>query len=170
MSDTMKLDLQDILRALPHRPPMLLLDSVSLLEPPLRIEAAKALHAGDPWFAGHFPGHPIFPGVLVVEALAQAGAVLAAYSLPTGLHDHVPYLVSIEQARVRRPVHPGQTLQLHVTRERAWGRFWSLRGEACVDGEAVASASLLAALVPRPPAPAPQVRPATATEAAHAGA
>ena len=170
MTPATTLSLDDILHALPHRPPMLLLDSVSLLEPPLRIEAARTLRPEDPWFAGHFPGHPVMPGVLIVEALAQAGAVLAAHSVAADMDRHLPYLVSIDQVRLRRPVLPGHTLHLCVWRERAWGRFWSLRGEARVGGELVASASLMAALLPRPePAPAlPQAQPAT--EAAHAGA
>lgn len=157
------LNLDDILRVLPHRPPMVLLDSVSLLEPPRHIEAARTLRPEDPWFAGHFPGHPVMPGVLIVEALAQAGAVLAAYSVTADMAQHLPYLVSIDQARVRKPVLPGQTLQLSVRRERAWGRFWSLRGEARVAGELVASAVLLAALLPRS-------EPQPALEAEHAGA
>jgi len=145
----MKLGLQDILQAIPHRPPMLLLDSVPLLEPSVRIVAQKALRHDDPWFAGHFPGYPVFPGVLIIEAMAQAGAVLASYSLGDAMAHHIPVLVNVEQGRVRKPVHPGQTLELHVQRERAWGRFWHLQGQALVNGEVVATAGLLAALMPK---------------------
>jgi 3-hydroxyacyl-[acyl-carrier-protein] dehydratase len=145
----MKLGLQEILRALPHRPPMLLLDSVQWLEPSVRIVAQKALRHDDPWFAGHFPAYPVLPGVLIIEALAQAGAVLAAYSMGEGTEDQIPLLANVEQARLRKPVHPGQTLELHVRRERAWGRFWHLHGQAIVDGEVVATAALMAALMPR---------------------
>ncbi len=148
----MELDLEAILRAVPHRPPILLLDHVSELEPSVRIVATKLLHADDPWFAGHFPGHPVFPAVLIVEALAQAGAVLAAHSADAGMAGHVPYLVNIEQARVRKPVYPEQRLVLRVSRGRVWGNFWRLTGEAHVAGELVASATLMAALVPRAPA------------------
>lgn len=145
----MKLGLQDILKAIPHRPPMLLLDSVPLLEPSVRIVAQKALRHDDPWFAGHFPGYPVFPGVLIIEAMAQAGAVLAAYSLDDAMAQHIPVLVNVDQGRVRKPVQPGQTLELHVRRERAWGQFWHLQGRALVNGEEVATAGLLAALVPK---------------------
>lgn len=167
----MKLGMRDILRALPHRPPMLLIDSVRLLEPSVRIEAAKTLRADDPWFVGHFPGHPVMPGVLIVEALAQAGAVLAAYSPNVEMESHLPYLISIDQARLYRPVRPGQTLELRVMRERAWGRFWCLSGEAGVDGEKVATTVLTAALLPNPTATASQTSSADAqlqtTDIAH---
>jgi 3-hydroxyacyl-[acyl-carrier-protein] dehydratase len=145
----MQLALDDILRAIPHRPPFLLLDRVHSMEPSAFIVATRLLRNDDPWFAGHFPGHPVFPGVLIVEALAQAGAVLAAHSDDADMARHVPYLVNIENARVIKPVRPGQQLELRVNRTRAWGTFWRLKGDAFVDGELVASASLMAALVPR---------------------
>jgi 3-hydroxyacyl-[acyl-carrier-protein] dehydratase len=150
----MQLGPSAILAAIPHRPPLLLLDHVRSLEPPTRIVAVKNLHADDPWFAGHFPGHPVFPCVLIVEALAQAGAVLAAYSGEADMSRQLPYLTNIDQARVRKPVYPGQQLELIVTRQRTWGAFWQLQGEARVDGEVVASARLTAALVSRPAPPA----------------
>ena len=139
LAPTLQLGMDDILRAIPHRAPLLLIDHVDSLVPSKSIVATRMLRADEPWFAGHFPGHPVFPGVLIVEALAQAGAVLAAHSDTVDMADHVPYLVNIENARVRKPVYPGQQLELRVKRVRAWGSFWRLQGEAFVNSDLVAT-------------------------------
>lgn len=146
----MTLDLPAILDLLPHRPPLLMLDRVTCLQPSRSVVAVKDLHHDDPWFSGHFPGRPVLPAVLLVEALAQAGAVLAACSPGAAAPQAraLPALVGIENARVRRQVLPGQRLELHTVLDRAWGRFWKLSGRAVVDGEEVGRATILAGFLP----------------------
>ncbi len=141
--------LADILATLPHRPPMLLVDEVRLLEPPRRIVALKLLPADDACFSGHFPGYPVMPGVLIVEAMAQAAGILGAVSMPRVRDQDAlrPYMLGIDKARFHRPVRPGAPLELHVTRSNGWGRFWRLRGHAFVADELVAEATLLAGLI-----------------------
>lgn len=143
----MQLSHAEILQALPHRAPMLLIDAVQLLEPPSRIVASKFLRRDEPCFAGHFPGHPIYPGVLIVEAIAQAAALLAIHSTDRSAQPQLPYLASVEQARFLKAAFPEQELELHVTRERAWGKFWRLQGEARIDGEPAATVALMATMV-----------------------
>lgn len=143
----MQLSHADILNVLPHRPPMLMIDSVVSLVPQMEATACKNISGNEPCLQGHFPGRPIFPGVLILEALAQTAAVLAAYSQEDGSGRRLPYLVGIDEARFRRPVHPGDQLELKVTRIRAWGVFWQLRGAAFVRGELASEAMVMATLV-----------------------
>jgi 3-hydroxyacyl-[acyl-carrier-protein] dehydratase len=113
------MDIRDILELLPHRYPMLLVDRVLELEPGKRILAIKNVTVNEPFFTGHFPHYPVMPGVLVVEALAQASAILASRTVNTKSDDKsIYYLVGIDEARFKRPVVPGDQLLLEATFER----------------------------------------------------
>jgi len=142
------LDIRQIERILPHRYPFLLVDRVDELGPD-RIVARKLVSRNEPQFNGHFPGHPVMPGVLIIEALAQAGALLAASVVSFDPAKQVIYFMAIDKARFRKPVVPGDVLSLEVTPLRKGGAIWKLRGEAKVDGALVAEAELIASIQPR---------------------
>jgi 3-hydroxyacyl-[acyl-carrier-protein] dehydratase len=103
----------------------------------------------EPFFAGHFPGHPVMPGVLILEALAQAAALLAKGSMIEEPGDKVTYLMAIDNARFRKPVFPGDRIELHVEVVKRKGAIWKEKGTAIVDGEVVAEAEFMAILVDR---------------------
>jgi 3-hydroxyacyl-[acyl-carrier-protein] dehydratase len=141
------LDVEAIQRLLPHRPPFLLVDRVVELEPFKRLVALKGVTMNEPFFTGHFPGKPVMPGVLILEALAQAAALLAIESLKTS--DKITYLMGIDEARFRKPVVPGDRLELEVVVTRQKGSVWKQRGTARVDGQIVAEAEFMAMLADR---------------------
>jgi 3-hydroxyacyl-[acyl-carrier-protein] dehydratase len=145
------LDVEAIQRLLPHRPPFLLVDRVVALEPGVRLVGWKSVTMNEPFFVGHFPGKPVMPGVLILEALAQACALLALKSLDVS--DKLTYLMSIDGARFRRPVVPGDRLELHVEVVRRKAAIWRQKGTAIVDGQVVAEAEFLAMLADREPEP-----------------
>jgi 3-hydroxyacyl-[acyl-carrier-protein] dehydratase len=142
------LDIRAIERILPHRYPFLLVDRVDEIGPD-RVIARKLVSRNEPHFNGHFPGHPVMPGVLIIEALAQAGALLAAHVVGFSPETHVIYFMAIDKARFRKPVVPGDVLILDVVPLRKGGAIWKLRGEAKVDGVLVAEAELMASVQPR---------------------
>ena len=139
------LDIRAIERILPHRYPFLLVDRVDELGPE-RIVARKLVTRNEPHFNGHFPGHPVMPGVLIIEAMAQAGALLAASLVSFDSAKQVIYFLGIDKARFRKPVTPGDLLVLEVVPLRKGGAIWKLRGEAKVDGVLVAEAELMATI------------------------
>ena len=141
------MDIDAIQRLLPHRPPFLLVDRVVAHDPGKRLVAWKGVTMNEPFFAGHFPGHPVMPGVLILEALAQAAALLAILALtPDQVRRKVTYLMAIDGARFRRPVTPGDRLELEVETRKQKGAGWKQRGTARVDGQVVAEAEYLAML------------------------
>ena len=141
------LDVEGIQRLLPHRPPFLLVDRVVAFEKDVSLTAIKCVTMNEPFFAGHFPGHPVMPGVLILEALAQAAALLACLSLPPEkLGNTVTYLMGIDGARFRRPVVPGDRLELKVVVTKKKGMVWKQTGQALVDGQVVAEADFMAML------------------------
>ena len=142
------LDIRAIERILPHRYPFLLVDRVDEIGAD-RIVARKLVSRNEPHFNGHFPGHPVMPGVLIIEALAQAGVLLAAETVGFDPSKQVIYFMAIDKARFRKPVIPGDLLVLEVVPLRKGGAIWKLRGEAKVDGAVVAEAELLASIQPR---------------------
>ncbi|HET6469831.1 MAG TPA: 3-hydroxyacyl-ACP dehydratase FabZ [Geminicoccaceae bacterium] len=144
------IDHRGILRMLPHRYPMLLVDRVVELEAQRRAVGIKNLTFNEPFFAGHFPGDPIMPGVLIVEALGQASAVLMVASLGAGADEpRSVYFMSIDEARFRRPVRPGDQLRLEVELLRSKLGVWKFRGRGVVDGQLAAEAVYSAKLVDR---------------------
>jgi 3-hydroxyacyl-[acyl-carrier-protein] dehydratase len=144
----MKFGTDDIKSLLPHREPFLLVDEVVEMEPRRRIVALKHVRASDPYFAGHFPGAPVMPGVLIVEALAQAGAILLLNEVPDR-NSKLVFFAGIDQARFRRPVFPGDSLRLEV-QVIAWrDTIGKMVGKAYVGEQLVAEASLLSKTVDR---------------------
>ena len=140
------LDIYDILKHLPHRYPFLLIDRVVEYEPGKTLVAIKNVTHNEPHFPGHFPNRPIMPGVLILEALAQATGILAFKTL-----DHIPdenslyYFVGIDNARFKQPVEPGDQLQLEVEYVKQMRGIWKFKGKALVDGKVVCSADLTCA-------------------------
>lgn len=148
------MDVTEISKLLPHRFPFLLVDRVVEFEPSEKLVAYKNVTANEEFFNGHFPGHPVMPGVLILEALAQACAILAYKSTDLDPNVSVVYLMGIDGAKFRKPVVPGDRLTLSVEVIRVKGSVWKQRGVATVDGLLVAEAEFLATLVKRSGAPA----------------
>jgi 3-hydroxyacyl-[acyl-carrier-protein] dehydratase len=146
MTDTGKMDIEAIMRQLPHRYPFLLVDRVLECIAGERIHALKNVTFNEPFFPGHFPHRPVMPGVMIIEALAQAAGILAfktAKVVPD--NDTRFYFVAIDNARFRKPVEPGDQLQLKVTLKRAFKGIWKFHCLAEVDGAEVASAEIMVA-------------------------
>lgn len=142
----MLMDIQEILNYLPHRYPFLLIDRVLELEVDHSIVAQKNVTINENFFVGHFPVKPVMPGVLIVEALAQAAAILAYHSRSgEEAKDALFYLGSIENARFKRIVIPGDQLRLEISVQRRRARVWKFGGVALVDGEVVCSAEMACA-------------------------
>jgi beta-hydroxyacyl-ACP dehydratase FabZ len=141
-------DTKAILAILPHRYPFLMVDSVIELEPMKRIVAIKQVTANEPYFQGHFPGMPVMPGVLQIEALAQAGAILALREFEDA-DSRIPLFSGIDKARFRRPVVPGDTLRLEVTAIRPGRRIQKMSGIASVDGQVTAETEILCIIADR---------------------
>ncbi len=144
-------DIQWIRSILPHRYPMLLVDRVTELVPGQRIVAVKNVTANEEVFLGHFPGNPVYPGVLVIEGMAQAGGILLLYGKSEEERRHkLTYFTAIDRARFRRPVIPGDQLRYEVTVVRLRSTAAKLEARALVNGTVAAQARLSTALVDRP--------------------
>lgn len=140
------LDIHEILKHLPHRFPFLLVDRVVSCEPGVSIHAYKNVSINEPFFVGHFPHHPVMPGVLIMEALAQAAGILSFKTMgEMPDDDSVFYFVGIDGARFKKPVMPGDQLHLHVKIERQMRGIWKYKAEARVDDQVVAEAELMCA-------------------------
>ena len=136
----------DIMKFLPHRYPFILVDRILELEPGKRVKALKNVTINEPFFQGHFPQSPIMPGVLIMEAMAQAGGVLVIESLPPEKHGSLVYFMGIDKARFRQPVVPGDQLILEIEMIKSRGKAAKLAGVATVDGKRVAEAEVLATI------------------------
>ena len=138
------MDIQAILKQLPHRYPFLLVDRVLELERNTRIKAIKNVTFNEPFFTGHFPGRPVMPGVLILEALAQAAGLLAFDAMgQVPDENNIYYFVGIDSARFKRPVVPGDQLVLEITIDRVRAGIWKFKAIASVDGEVAAEAELM---------------------------
>jgi 3-hydroxyacyl-[acyl-carrier-protein] dehydratase len=139
-------DIREIMTHLPHRYPFLLIDRILALEPGKSVLALKNVTMNEPYFQGHFPGNPVMPGVLILEAMGQAGGVLAYVSLPERLKGRLVYFTSIDKARFRKPVVPGDQLVLESKLINIRSKAVRMTGVAKVDGEKVAEAELMAVI------------------------
>ena len=138
------LDIHKILKRLPHRYPILLVDRVLEIEKGVRIKALKNVTINEPYFSGHFPARPVMPGVMMLEALAQTAALLSFESMDTEPGDDtVVYFVGIDGARFKRPVEPGDQLILEASIERVKGGIYKYKTRASVDGETAVEAELM---------------------------
>ena len=145
------IDINEILSILPHRFPFLLIDRVEELSIGESIKAYKNVTYNEQIFQGHFPGHPIYPGVMIIEGLAQAGGVLAFKSMEkdgVDLSDKVVYFMSIDNAKFRNPVRPGDKLEYRISVIKHRGRIWVLKGQAYInDGATLAAQAELQAMI-----------------------
>jgi len=140
------LDAVEFMKIIPHRHPFLLVDRIDELEAGKRAVGVKNVTMGDPFFQGHFPDYPVMPGVLIVEALAQTGAVLMSKSLDVDVAGKTILFISVDNCRFRHPVRPGDVIKMHVEVLRARGDVFKFRGRALV-GEKVAAEADFAAMV-----------------------
>ena len=144
MTITRTMDIQGILRKLPHRYPFLLVDRVLEIDKGKRIKALKNVTMNEPFFTGHFPARPVMPGVLMLEALAQAAAILSFDAIDTEADDKtVYYFAGIDGARFKRPVEPGDQLILEAAIERSKAGIYKYKTRASVDGETAVEAELM---------------------------
>ena len=150
----MTFDIQEILDFLPHRYPFLLIDRIVEFERAKRAVAIKNVTINEPFFQGHFPGHPIMPGVLVVEAMAQAGAVLMLHELPDR-HSKLAVFTGIDNAKFRRQIVPGDQLRIEVDVLSFRTRAGRMAGKAYIDGKVACEATLTCMIVPRAAETAP---------------
>ncbi|HIJ58623.1 MAG TPA: 3-hydroxyacyl-ACP dehydratase FabZ [Deltaproteobacteria bacterium] len=140
---------EDIIRIIPHRYPFLLVDKIVEMELGKRVVGIKNVTANEPFFQGHFPGNPIMPGVLVIEAMAQVGGVLARLSIPDVMEREEMgeiVFVSMDKVKFRKPVVPGDQIRFEDEALRTGGRIWKMAGKAFVDGDLVAEANLVAVI------------------------
>jgi 3-hydroxyacyl-[acyl-carrier-protein] dehydratase len=146
MTPPQTLSLEEIQRVLPHRYPFLLVDRVIKLELGKRIEGLKNVTINEPFFQGHFPGRPIMPGVLIAEAMAQVGGILALLSTPENLGNPALFLLGMDKVRFRQPVIPGDQLRITVEVLRSGKKFWKMKAQALVDQTLVAEGEVMAAV------------------------
>ena len=141
------LNISRIMQAIPHRYPLLLIDRIVELVPNLSAVGLKNVSVNEPFFQGHFPVHPVMPGVLIIESMAQTSAVLVVHTLGPQAEGKIVYFMTIENAKFRRPVTPGDQLRIHVAKLRSRGNVWKFSGVARVDGAAVAEATFSAMIL-----------------------
>jgi 3-hydroxyacyl-[acyl-carrier-protein] dehydratase len=142
-------DIAQIMRAIPHRYPFLLVDRIVDVVKGVSAIGVKNVSINENFFQGHFPDHPVMPGVLIIECMAQTSAVLVVETLGPEARGKLVYFMSIEGAKFRRPVGPGDQLRIHVVKERQRASIWKFRGDAKVDGKTVAEATYSAMILDR---------------------
>jgi UDP-3-O-[3-hydroxymyristoyl] N-acetylglucosamine deacetylase/3-hydroxyacyl-[acyl-carrier-protein] dehydratase len=142
------MDISEILKVIPHRYPMLLVDRILNVDPGKHITGIKNVTFNEPFFQGHFPGHPVMPGVLIVEAMAQVGGMLLMGAVENP-EDKVVYFMSLDNVKFRRPVVPGDQIRFELEMLQFRGKRCKMRGEGFVDGNKVAEAEMMAQIVDR---------------------
>ena len=141
------LNYQDIIKVLPHRYPFLLVDRITELEPGKRAVGIKNVSINEPFFQGHFPGNPIMPGVLIIEAMAQVGGMLARLSMPEVMEkEGAIFFISMDKVKFRKPVVPGDQIVFETIPLRTGSRIWKVAGKAFVKDDLVAEAELVATI------------------------
>jgi len=141
------IDIHRIMEMIPHRYPFLMVDKVIDVVPAEGATGVKNVTASEPHFQGHFPEKPIMPGVLIIESMAQTAAVVVVETLGPKAEGKLVYFMSVDNARFRRPVVPGDTLMVHVKKERSRGNVWRFNGEAKVNGQLMAEATFSAMIM-----------------------
>jgi 3-hydroxyacyl-[acyl-carrier-protein] dehydratase len=144
-----QIDIARIMRAIPHRYPFLMIDRVVDLVTNQSAIGVKNVSVNEPFFEGHFPNHPVMPGVLIIEAMAQTAAILVVETLGPDAAGRVVYFMSVEGAKFRRPVVPGDQLRIHCTKQRNRGSVWKFTAVAKVDNVEVAEATYAAMIMDR---------------------
>lgn len=142
-----EIDILRIMQLIPHRYPFLMIDKVVDVTPGEAATGIKNVSINEHYFQGHFPQRPVMPGVLIIEAMAQTAAVLVMHSLGRESEGSLVYFMSVDSARFRRPVVPGDTLAVRVVRQRNRGNVWKFDGQALVDGKLVAEATFAAMIM-----------------------
>ena len=148
MEPTMPMDVNAIMKILPHRYPFLLVDRIVELEHGKRCVGIKNVSINEPFFPGHFPGHPVMPGVLIVEAMAQVAGIMAYLASDEETKKKVSYFMAIDSVKFRKPVVPGDQLQIEITTTMNRRGIWGVDGKAFVEGKLVTEASLKATFAP----------------------
>lgn len=148
MEATLPMDVNAIMKILPHRYPFLLVDRIVELEHGKRCVGIKNVTINEPFFPGHFPGHPVMPGVLIVEAMAQVAGIMAYLASDEETKKKVSYFMAIENAKFRKPVVPGDQLRIEITTTLNRRGIWGVDGKAYVDDKLVTEASLKATFAP----------------------
>jgi 3-hydroxyacyl-[acyl-carrier-protein] dehydratase len=142
-------DIGRIMQAIPHRFPFLLVDRVVDIVPNASAVGIKNVSINENFFQGHFPQHPVFPGVLIIESMAQTAAVLVVETLGPSAQGKLVYFMTVENAKFRKPVVPGDQMRVHVVKEKQRGSIWKFSAEAKVDGKVVAEATYSAMILDR---------------------
>ncbi len=140
-------DVKRLMALLPHRAPMLMIEKLIDIVPGVSATGIKCVSINEPYFAGHFPGHPVMPGVLIVEAMAQAAGALVVHTLGGADMDNIVYFMTIDKARFRHPVVPGDQLIIPVKVQRSRGPVWRFSGQAFANGKLCAEAEYSAMIV-----------------------
>ncbi len=140
-------DVMEIMEMIPHRYPFLMIDRVVDMLPGVSATGIKNVTINEPFFQGHFPSQPVFPGVLIIEAMAQTAAIVVVETMEGRTAGKLVYFMTVDEARFRRPVVPGDVLKIHVTKLRNRRNVWKFRGEARVDGVLMAEATYSAMIV-----------------------
>lgn len=143
MSETVfePIEVTEIMKMIPHRYPILLVDRIIAHEPGESAVGLKNVTMNEPHFMGHFPDRPVMPGVLIVEAMAQTAAIVVVKAMGESASNKIVYFMTIENAKFRKPVVPGDSMEIHVQKTQSRGAVWKFSGKAVVDGKVVAEAS-----------------------------